>query len=149
MPYRVRRLRPEEVAEIAGWHYDGDHATYDPGDESVDPTRGYLAVEDPDGRFVGYCCFGEEARVPGVEADPAVLDVGVGLAPDLVGQGRGPAFAAAVLAYGRARFAPERFRAVVLTWNARSLAVCAAVGFERVGTHEHDGRTFTVVERPV
>jgi hypothetical protein len=34
----------------------------------------------------GYACFGVEARVPGLAERPGVLDVGVGMRPELTGQ---------------------------------------------------------------
>ena len=68
----------------------------------LDPAEGFWAVLDEAGEVAGYACFGLEARVPGLAERPGVLDVGVGMRPDLTGQGRGRAFAEAVLAHGHA-----------------------------------------------
>ena len=75
-----------------------------------------------------------------------MLDVGVGMRPDLVGQGRGPEFATTVLDFARDRGA-TRLRAVVQEWNIRSLRLVERLGFVRVGTHDVGDVTFVVVER--
>lgn len=147
MSHQVRDLRPAEAAEVAGWRYPDEYATYEL-DEPPDPAAGYFAVEDDDGHLVGYCCFGAEARVSGVEAEPGVVDVGYGMRPGLVGQGRGRTFVAAILTFARDRYAPERFRALVLDWNQRSLAACRRAGFEEVGEAATDEGRFVVLERP-
>lgn len=72
----------------------GAYAIYDahlddlPG--MLDPENAYVAVLNPDGKLLGFCCFGPDARVPGVEyrADD-VLGLGGGLRPELTGQGLG------------------------------------------------------------
>jgi ribosomal-protein-alanine N-acetyltransferase len=61
----------------------------------------------------GYACFGREARVPGLAERPKVLDVGVGMRPELTGEGRGRAFSRAVLAHGHAISGIGRLRAVM------------------------------------
>lgn len=74
---------------------------YDPHGAMMASSLGYHALVDNDSDgFIGYCCFGPEARVPGLEEDDTVLDVGVGLRPELVGGGWGSAVTASVLEYG-------------------------------------------------
>ena len=54
------------------------------------------------GDLVGYCCYGLDAQVPGGEYlinMPAVLDIGVGMKPNLTGAGRGHDFVSAILEY--------------------------------------------------
>ena len=84
---------------------------------------------------VGFACFGLEARVPGLDALPGVLDVGVGMRPDLTGRGKGRAFASAVLDHGWQVPGTVRLRAVVQDWNARGRALLERLGFHETGTH--------------
>ena len=72
--------------------------------------------------------------------------MGVGLRPDLVGRGTGPAFSAAVFAFARARGA-RRLRAVVQDWNARSIRLLDRLGFTRTGSHAVGDVTYLVLER--
>jgi ribosomal-protein-alanine N-acetyltransferase len=145
---RVRDLTPADLDDIAGWRYDDRWAVYD-SDGPLDPELGYWAVVEgsrENERLVGFGCLGDDARVPGLPEADGVLDVGVGMRPDLVGQGRGPEFAATVIDFAHARGA-TRLRAVVQDWNIRSLRLVERLGFVRVGTHDVGEVTFVVVER--
>ncbi len=148
MTMRIRELTPADLVDIAGWRYDDRWAVYD-SDGPLDPQLGYWAVvEGPseNERLVGFGCLGEDARVPGLPEIEGVLDVGVGMRPDLVGQGRGPEFATAVLDFAATRGAAT-LRAVVQDWNTRSLRLVERLGFVRTGTHPVGEVTFVVVER--
>jgi RimJ/RimL family protein N-acetyltransferase len=123
----VAPLSAEQASEIRAWRYPGRYATYDVT-EPIDAEQGFFAVLDG-GELIGYCCFGAGARVPGVEPEEGVLDVGYGLRPDLMGQGRGRAFVAAILDFGRARYRPRRLRMSILRWNARSRNAALRQGF--------------------
>jgi len=150
--FRVRDLTDEDLAEIEGWRYDGPWSVYD-SDGRLDPGLGYWAVEGDDGRLAGFGCLGEDARVPGLGDAEGVVDVGVGMRPDLVGRGSGVRFASAFLDFAAGRVDADRFRVVVKDWNGRSLRLVERLGFARTGSHRvpHDGgtETYTVLERPV
>jgi ribosomal-protein-alanine N-acetyltransferase len=64
------------------------------------PDYHYYAVHDATGVLVGFCCYGEDAQVAGGDYAAPALDVGMGLRPDLVGQGRAHGFLQAILAWG-------------------------------------------------
>ena len=145
---RVRDLTPADLDDIAGWRYDDRWAVYD-SDGPLDPELGYWAVVEgsrENERLVGFGCLGDDARVLGLPEADGVLDVGVGMRPDLVGQGRGPEFAATVIDFAHARGA-TRLRAVVQDWNIRSLRLVERLEFVRVGTHDVGEVTFVVAER--
>jgi ribosomal-protein-alanine N-acetyltransferase len=145
---RVRDLTPADLDDIAGWRYDDRWAVYD-SDGPLDPELGYWAVVEgsrENERLVGFGCLGDDARVPGLPEADGVLDVGVGMRPDLVGQGRGRELATTVLDFAHARGA-TRLRAVVQDWNLRSLRLVERLGFVRVGTHDVGEVTFVVAER--
>lgn len=143
----VLPLTPAVAEEIASWRYPGRYATYDVN-EVRSPESGYWSVHR-DGELVGSCCFGEEARVPGAIEEDGTLDVGYGMRPDLMGQGLGRDFIAAILAFALQRFAPTRFRVLILDWNDRSRAAARSAGFVEDGAIESDEGTFVVMTRPV
>ena len=151
-PYRVRALTDDDLADIAAWRYQGPWSAYD-SDGRLDPDLGYWAVEGEDGRLAGFGCLGEDARVPGLADADGVVDVGVGMRPDLVGRGGGARFASAFLEFAAGRVTADRFRVVVKDWNARSLRLVQRLGFVPTGTHRvrRDGatETYVVLERPV
>ena len=128
--YRVRPLTDDDLAEIEGWRYEGPWSVYDSAGR-LDPALGYWAVEGDDGRLAGFGCLGEDARVPGLPGAEGVVDVGVGMRPDLVGRGGGALFAAAFLEFAAERVAADRFRAVVKDWNERSVRLVERLGFVR------------------
>lgn len=144
----VRSLRNSDIEDILTWRYTGRDAVYDPGAGAVSTERGYQAlVRATSGELIGYCCFGEEARVPGLRAEWGVLDIGVGLRPDLVGHGWGQPVARAVMTAGRREHGSERFRVAVLDWNTRSLRTFLRAGFiERHRVDDGSGREFVVLE---
>ncbi len=152
----VRPLTSGDAQQIATWQYEGRWRVYDsrPGDGLVSAEAGYQAVADQaTGALVGYICTGQEARVPGLDADDSLLDVGAGLRPELAGTRIGSDFGAAVLEYLAGQAAGRRLRATVLDWNERSLRLCARLGFRAVGRHscEQDGQlsTYVLLELPV
>ena len=136
-------LTAADAAKIASWRYPGRYATYDVG-EAVTAERGFWSVHR-DGELVGYCCFGDEARVPGAFEEPGVLDVGYGMRPDLMGRGHGRDFIGAILSFATQRFSPGRFRLLILDWNARSRAAARSVGFEEGGAIRSVEGTFVVM----
>jgi len=92
------------------------------------------------GELIGYVCFGEPARVPGMGHEDGLVDVGWGLRPDLMGRGLGPRLIAAALAVHPG----VRHRIAVLAWNARALRAPAKCGFVETGTLGD----FVLLERP-
>jgi hypothetical protein len=148
---RVRPFDATDAAAVAGWRYPGRLATYDA--DAPPPVELYVAVEDASTReLVGFGCVGAEARVPGQAAHAAVLDVGLGLRPDLVGRGLGARLGAVVLDHVRAHATgsgAQRLRVAVLGWNTASLALCARLGFQPSGEVENDEGRFVLLERGV
>ena len=94
---QARELTVDEAERPLGWHYPEPFSTYDAAG-ALGHGRGFFAVEE-EGEIVGYGVTGAEARVPGVEEEPGTIDVGYGMRPDLVGQGRGREFVGAILAH--------------------------------------------------
>jgi ribosomal-protein-alanine N-acetyltransferase len=133
----VRPLTSAHTEDISSWQYDGPWRIYDSTpDGAITAESGYQAVADSGtDALVGYICLGAEARVPGLGAEPGVLDVGAGMRPDLVGSRVGTEFGATVLGHIAALAGEARLRAVVQSWNERSLRLCAGLGFQPVGTH--------------
>ncbi|MET8797556.1 GNAT family N-acetyltransferase [Nocardia sp. NPDC004568] len=133
----VRPWTPDDARRVAAWRYDGPWRVYDlPGTELPGATGGYLAVAGAaDGRLVGFYCTGAEARVPGLAAEFGVVDLGVGMDPLWVGRGHGTGFGRTVLADLRRDHPGAAVRAVVQSWNARSLRLLRALGFLESGRH--------------
>ncbi len=148
MKLDIAPLTQAEAEDIAGWRYEPPYDFYDwdadPRDlrELLSPElRGdrYFAARDAGGELHGYFGFGQTGDVVGV---------GVGLRPDLTGQGLGLSFLEHGLAFAREQYAPARFRLAVAEFNARAIKVYERAGFERTRsfTHETNGGEFRFVE---
>jgi RimJ/RimL family protein N-acetyltransferase len=69
--------------------------------------------------------------------------------PGLVGQGHGSGFVAAILAFAREAFAPQRFRVTIAAFNERSQRTFRKLGFRETSrfTRDGDGLEFIQLER--
>ncbi len=76
------------------------------------------------------------------------LDVGIGMRPDLTGQGYGAPLLQAVLRFAARRYAPPGFRVTVASWNERALRLARRAGFRGVAEFASPlGVLFTVLTR--
>ncbi|NJN83096.1 MAG: GNAT family N-acetyltransferase [Caldilineaceae bacterium] len=135
----LRPIDPMGAQSIVGWRYTGPYSFYntDPQraaatlDEFLRPELAYHGVYDKKGALIGFCCFGEAARVPGGNySEIGALDIGLGLRPDLTGKGLGTDFLGAILGFAEVRYAPTSFRATIALFNQRSRRLFAHAGFE-------------------
>jgi [ribosomal protein S18]-alanine N-acetyltransferase len=136
-------LMDQDTANIIlRWRYEGAYAIYNmEGDEAMaellDLHSPYYAVRDERGELIGFLNVGTsslvwESNEPGIYVDHGSIGIGLGMRPDLTGQGMGQAFVQACLDFVRRKFALEHFRLYVLTWNERAIRVYEKVGFRRV-----------------
>ena len=135
--YRFRLMNDEEANRISRWHYDPPYdfydATSDPDDlrELLDPKRrkdAYFSVFDESGVLVGFFQF---------EREGTTVDVGLGMRPDLTGQGLGVGYLLAGLEFARERFSPKSFTLSVATFNERAIRVYEQAGFRRNTLYKH------------
>jgi RimJ/RimL family protein N-acetyltransferase len=147
--FSFRELTRDDARTIAEWRYEEPYSLYDIDDPArlLSAEYEYYAAFGDDGELVGYCCFGEDARVPGLEEEAGVLDVGVGLRPDLTGIGLGGPFLREVCRFGGDLHEPVRFRVAIADFNRRAQLVASALAFEREGLHETEERKFVLMGR--
>ena len=131
-----RRQRHEEA--ISRWRYEGVYAFYNCSEpfRAEDPER--LVGEDsfvwlgPGGEILGHVSYGPDGQIPTVEeyGYPAdALDVGLGLRPDLCGQGLGTEFVQMCLRFAWERYGAVRFRLSVAAFNQRAVGAYQKAGF--------------------
>lgn len=145
------------AAAVATWRYPRPYDVYNLDDSAATALflsrreRGYYQVRERGGELLAFCCYGEEAQVPGGDYSAPALDVGLGLRPDLTGRGQGRRFLAAILAFGVERFRPQTLRLTVAAFNTRAFRLYTAAGFrerERF-TSTFAGRSFIMMTREV
>jgi RimJ/RimL family protein N-acetyltransferase len=146
---RIELMTAESAAAIGRWRHPPPYDTYDfhAGEERALLIAEYRYHRVLDGdELVGYCCFGDEGRVPGGVYTDDALDMGWGMRPDLSGKGLGQEFATAVVAFAWASYRPRMMRVTIADFNVRSQKVAARVGFtvERERFTSASGMDFTV-----
>jgi RimJ/RimL family protein N-acetyltransferase len=127
--------------EVATWHYEAPYDFYDlasdPADaaEMRDAARAgqYRAVRGDGGRLDAFWYFHGRGDV---------VEVGIGVRPDLTGRGLGESFLRAQLEYASERWHPERFRLFVTSWNERAIRLYERLGFREV---DRETRRFELV----
>jgi RimJ/RimL family protein N-acetyltransferase len=137
------------------WRYEPPYNFYNPRTDAteylmqdlLDPHKAYYAITDEQGVLVGYCCFGINARVPGGDYNKMALDVGLGMRPDLTGQGRGHGFFTAIVDFAWRELKPQALRVTVAAFNRRAMRVYEKAGFERVQEFQRsgDGAEFVIL----
>lgn len=159
MPLTFLPMDEVSVRAILTWRYEAPYDLYslDSGDAGasvqffLDPQNGYQAIVDEQGDLVAYCCFGLDARVPGGDYGTPALDIGLGVRPDLTGQGSGLRYVSAVLGCAQRTFAADAFRVTVAEFNERARKVWQKAGFRpvQIFVRQQDGRPFVILMRNV
>ena len=146
-------MSERDATEVASWQYEPPYSMYSLSAEDipilVNPINRYFAIRDERDRLIGYCCFGDEAKVAGgkyPDAEPVVLDVGIGMNPDLVGKGIGAAFVAAIIDFAIYEYTPTRFRVSIAELNKRSQKVFLNLGFIESHKFHRDGDAMEFVQ---
>jgi ribosomal-protein-alanine N-acetyltransferase len=157
MPLTFRPMEDASARAILAWRYDPPYDIYDldPDREGtelallLDPANRYYTLTGDEGDVEAFCCFGPDARVPGGEYSEAALDIGLGVRPDLTGQGRGISYVRAVCDFARGTFAAEALRVTVARFNRRAQRVWEKAGFVhgQAFDREPDGLPFVVLTR--
>lgn len=143
MQYRFEPFRWRDARAVAAWRYPGPYAFYNTSIVSLGIVALLQSLLSASGALTYCSVFGErEGRdelvgIFSFTRRAQSLEVGLGLRPDLTGQGIGLEFMEAGLAYARAHFRPQRFLLRVATFNKRAIRVYERAGFR-------PGRVYTV-----
>ena len=157
MKLKIRPLSEEQIRIFVTWEYSEPYALYNMSTEDMeslvrffsDPENGYFAITDEQSELLGFCNFGADARVPGGEYTEEAIDIGMGMRPDLVGQGNGNLYAGVVFDFAKIHYTDQQHRVTIAEFNQRAQQLCRKVGFTQVGrfVREKDGRPFVVMIR--
>ena len=78
--------------------------------------------------------MGADGRVPEWSYDDSVIDIGAGMRPQLVGQGKGVHFLLQALTFAETTTARRALRATIALWNGHALSAARRNGFIRIGS---------------
>lgn len=142
MEFDFRPLEKPQALAILDWHYPAPYDFYDFRQENrqadlydfLDPQNAFFAILNCDDELEGYCSFGSDGQVPGGSYRDQALDIGMGIRPDRIGQGRGSSYARAVADYGVQCYQMTQLRVTIATFNQRAQRVWRSLGFEPIET---------------
>jgi [ribosomal protein S18]-alanine N-acetyltransferase len=135
----IKPMNYEEATHISQWKYEEPYSMYsmDGSEDCINELLNgfYYSALNKDGQIVGYFCFGESAQVPagnqfGAYDDKNVTDIGLGMSPELCGQGTGSKFLSEGMRFAKEHLNANRFRLTVAAFNKRAANVYKKVGFE-------------------
>jgi [ribosomal protein S18]-alanine N-acetyltransferase len=138
--FTFRQLEKEHALAILNWRYTSPYDYYNFDADTIqedlryllDSKNAFCAILNLQGELEGYCSFGSDGQVPGGEYSSEALDIGMGIRPDLVGQGRGRQYAQAVVRYGANQYGAQQLRVTIAEFNKRAQRVWEQLGFEQV-----------------
>jgi RimJ/RimL family protein N-acetyltransferase len=140
MNFLIREMTMEDAIKIAQWKYGEPYSLYsmDGSKEAIDEFMGgtYYSVHNENNELIGYFCFGETAQVPGGRTNnlyggERIIDIGLGLRPDLTGKGAGFNFINSGIKFAANKFSPAAIRLTVAAFNDRAIKVYERAGFIR------------------
>jgi [ribosomal protein S18]-alanine N-acetyltransferase len=151
MNWTKKEMTVEYAREILQWQYESPYELYnnelnnDGLKEFMDGT--YVAVVDEKNQLTGYYCTGKNALVPAGNQYGAyietMIDVGIGLKPELTGAGRGRSFFTFILQnieLENNKSLPLRL--TVASFNQRAIKLYENVGFQTQIRFESNGVPF-------
>lgn len=150
MELNIKRMSYDEVKQISKWVYKEPYSIYsmDGSDNCIGEllNENYFSVSDKNGYLIGYYCFGAPAQVSAgnqfsVYDFKDITDIGLGMSPNLCGQGLGLKFFNSGLGFASNKLSAKRFRLTVATFNQRAIKVYQQAGFEKVNSFERISET--------
>jgi [ribosomal protein S18]-alanine N-acetyltransferase len=138
--YAVRPLTAADARQIADWRYPAPYEFYDTAADPDDLAE-LLDVErwSPDSHFGGWIGSPPDDQLGGFytfeRPQAGVIEIGLGMRPDLTGRGHGETFIRDGLAFAQRAFDPQRFTLAVAAFNERAITVYRRIGFADTGRH--------------
>lgn len=155
--YSINIMKLEEAQEIVKWRYGSPYSRYDMSDdvediqELMDGT--YFSAKNLENELIGFFCFGLNAQINAINkqavySDQSALDIGLGLRPDLTGQGKGEDFLMAGIQFAEKHYTFQKLRLSVAAFNKRAISLYEKVGFVITGEliNKHNREVFFLME---
>ncbi|MCM1989017.1 GNAT family N-acetyltransferase [Oceanirhabdus seepicola] len=145
MELNIKQMNYDEAKEISKWIYEESYSIYsmDDSEDCINELLNghYFSVSDREDNLVGYYCFGAAAQVPvgnqfGVYDSKDFTDIGLGIKPNLCGQGLGLKFLNRGVDFARNKLSAKEFRLTVAAFNQRAIKVYQRIGFKKVNSFE-------------
>lgn len=145
MELTIKQMEYNEANQIAKWVYKEPYSIYSMNDDEScinELLNGdYFSAMDKENNLIGYYCYGKSAQVPigrqfGVYDNKDIIDIGLGIKPDLCGQGLGVDFLIKGMDFARNKLGAKGLCLTVAAFNQRAIKVYQRVGFRKVNSFE-------------
>ncbi len=131
----VNKLTQEYAKQLCGWKYEGEYSVYNVSWETAaeqkwpvaDPMAresDFRSVIDENGNFIGFFRMTKDEH--------AKVEIGLGLKPELCGQGLGKDFVKLITKYTLNHYPNRYVYMQVRTFNARAVKCYEACGYKVV-----------------
>ncbi|RKQ28183.1 GNAT family N-acetyltransferase [Oceanobacillus halophilus] len=135
MVYKFSILTQEQAEHIAfNWHYDGKYSFYDMEADKEDLQEFLKPEERGDSTFAVTIENELVGFLRTSEVTEGILDIGLGMRPDLTGKGYGREFLQASINFIQSEFKPKKITLSVATFNQRAIKLYRRIGFKDVET---------------
>jgi len=139
MECKFEEMTQKHAEDIAfNWHYNGEFSFYDMESDKED----LIEFLDPDKRGNSHFVVMNDTEVIGFfsfnKVTQSTIDLGLGMRPDLTGNGHGLRFLIAGIDFAKAKYNPKKITLSVATFNQRAIKVYRKLGFEEVETFMQD-----------
>ena len=145
MELNVCAMENQFAIQILNWKYEPPYDFYnnvyskEALEELLDSS--YYALVNAENELFGFFCTGKSAQVPAGHAarvyEERLVDMGLGMKPLLVGQGRGTEFCLIIINLIEDRFKSIPIRLTVAKFNERAIHLYEKLGFKE----EHQFQT--------
>lgn len=140
MSFTFRPLDEISAQTVIDWKYEPPYDIYNlasPDPEStlqylLDPQNAFYSIYGKKDDLEAFCSFGTDGQVNGGDYSTPALDIGLGVRPDLTGQGLGTQYVNAVIDFAYRTYSPDRFRVTIAAFNRRAQRVWEKAGFQVV-----------------
>jgi [ribosomal protein S18]-alanine N-acetyltransferase len=157
--FTFQPLDRDRALAILNWRYTPPYNYYNFDANTVqedlcyllNPENSFYGILNLQGELEGYCSFSLDGQVPGGGYEIEALDIGMGIRPDLTGQGHGKQYAQAVVKYGVNENQAQKLRVTIAKFNQRAQRVWHKLGFEQVEEFAKigSGEKFVIMTRAV
>lgn len=130
-------MSEDEAEAVISWTYPGEYAFYDM-ERDVEDMAELRATHVREAKYFSALRNGELIGFFELDVDGDVVEVGLGLRPDLTGKRLGESFLERGLAFARERYEPARFRLRVAAFNKRAIELYERAGFVTDRRYVHD-----------
>ncbi|XEC92521.1 GNAT family N-acetyltransferase [Paenibacillus tarimensis] len=133
-------MNEKDAKIISTWMYPQPYNIYDMdgSEECINELMNgdYFCAKDNKEQIIAFMCSGKSARVPGgneigIYNNPEIIDIGLGLRPDLTGRGLGSHFLKEAISFISKRNNKSEFQLVVAAFNERAIRAYEKAGFQR------------------